>query len=240
MRSNRPNGSRPEPVCWTDRPARGCSRSRRGTPRGAVRYWTRRARRSPRGRPGGGGRTPRRTARSAARAPGGGSRSSTRQRRIVRDRHASASSMSCLRISTPARPAKRSRARASISSWKSRPTPVAPGRGVEHELEHVAVTGAEVEDALDLRGQDLEQHLVRLRPARDRRTDLEVVDRVIGVAPEVDAFRRHYGPPVTSRTSPRSWRRTSLLTALRYARADASTTSVATPRPVTLRRRRRR
>ena len=68
----------------------------------------------------------------------------------------------------PSTPANRSRARSSISSWKSRPTPAAPGRAAKHEREHVAVAGTEVEHPLDALGDHLEHRRVAVGAMRDR------------------------------------------------------------------------
>src|SRR5579871_6452615 len=103
----------------------------------------------------------------------------------------------------------------------------------EHERERDAVTGTEIEHAFDRFVQQFDQHAERLRAMRERVARREIRERVISVDPKI---RAHGPTSLTARTSsPRACRRTILLTALRYARADASTTSVATPRPVTRR-----
>ena len=89
---------------------------------------TQRARRSRSVHPGARSRTPRRRARAGAPARSGGSRSSTRRRRRCRARRAAARRDRGGRSRRARRRAKRSRAWRSISSPKSRPTPVAPGR----------------------------------------------------------------------------------------------------------------
>src|SRR5207302_7988728 len=95
------------------------------------------------------------------------------------------------------------------------------------------ITRAEVEDAFGARRQQFDEYFERFDAMWKRLAFLEIRERVVRVDPQI---RRHHGPiSATSRTSPRSRRRTTLFTALRYARAEASTTSVATPRPVTLR-----
>src|SRR5689334_1388322 len=115
------------------------------------------------------------------------------------------------------------------------------GAQLAHQREGHAVAGAEVEHALDLGRQELRERGHALRPVRDLVPRAQVGARVLCVDPAVLGHRRvrelrrvtAHGPTTRSR----SWRgrsrsRTTLLTAARYARAEASTTSVDTPRPL--------
>ena len=74
-------------------------------------------------------------------------------------------SMSYTSIVTRPSSAKRSRARRNISSWKSRPTPCAPGRAASTSA--ACSRRSQVENALDALGQQLEHHLEPLDAMRD-------------------------------------------------------------------------
>ena len=187
--------------------------------------------------PGRVGRTPRRRARAGARARGGGSRSSTPPRSNSPRSAGSGSSRSW---------------RADLDAVGAREAGAGP---VEHLVLEVDPDAGRARSRRRAPARACDRRRCRGR-AHGRRAGQRprtsprsasarcgIESRLVRYAIACSALRhrltlsRHDVTRPTDRrgTSPRSRRRTILLTALRYARADASTTSVATPRPVTLR-----